>query len=235
MKVTKQRLLFLSLFVTLLVTLLVACGRNTSNTTTTNTPTTAAQEEEQQDDSSQSLQIIEDSDETTNTTSEQESETSGTNVPIVAMQSKLLNISDRSPVKKGVLAPDFSYTLADGKTYTLSDMQGKKVMINFWATWCPPCNAEMPDIQDAMTKFEDDGFTVLAVSQDLETNLIEPFGKKYALTFPLIADPQGEIGRRYGVRGMPSSYFLNSDGTVNTVVQGMVNINYIEKVLEQME
>lgn len=155
--------------------------------------------------------------------------------PVIAFESGIVDPSDRTPLKKGETAPDFSYTLTDGTTASLSDLHGKKVMINFWATWCPPCNAEMPDIQEAFEKHKDNGFVVLAVSQDLEIDLIEPFAQKYALTFPLIADPQNEISSRYGARGLPSSYFVNSDGTIDAAVQGVVTMKFIDDRIAAMK
>lgn len=154
---------------------------------------------------------------------------------VLALESTLLNPTDRSPIAKGKEAPDFSYTLVDGTQHTLSDFRGQKVMLNFWATWCPPCNAEMPDIQEAAVRFEDKGFMVLALSQDAQVELIEPFAQKYALTFPLIADPRNEIASRYGARGLPSSYFVNTDGTIHSVQQGMVNVETIEQRIEEMQ
>ncbi len=154
---------------------------------------------------------------------------------VLALESTLLNPTDRSPIAKGTQAPDFSYTLVAGTQHKLSDFRGQKVMLNFWATWCPPCNAEMPDIQEAAVRFEDKGFTVLALSQDAQVELIEPFAQKYALTFPLIADPRNEIASRYGARGLPSSYFVNTDGTIHSVRQGMVDVETIEQRIEEMQ
>ncbi|NJN67141.1 MAG: TlpA family protein disulfide reductase [Chloroflexaceae bacterium] len=145
--------------------------------------------------------------------------TAGEGEQLVALESALI---DREPgqLTRGGLAPDFSYTLADGTTHTLSEHRGRRVMINFWATWCPPCKAEMPDIQKAFEQFRDDGFVVLAVSQDPETRVIEPFVLNHSLTFPVIADPSSEIAQRYGARALPSSYFINTDGTLFAKVLG---------------
>lgn len=153
---------------------------------------------------------------------------------MLALESSLI---DRKPsaLSAGDPAPDFSYTLEDGTTHQLSDLQGKKVLVNFWATWCPPCKAEMPDIQEAAETFREEGFRVLAVSQDPEPQRIAPFARSLQLTFPVIADPESEIARRYGVRGLPSSFFINTDGTIHSSVMGMVSVNSIERHLSAME
>jgi peroxiredoxin len=163
-------------------------------------------------------------------TSGDEGETGGT---VIAMESALID-RELKPLAKGDPAPDFSYTLADGTTHTLSGHQGTKVMINFWATWCPPCKAEMPDIQRAFEQYKGDGFVVLAVSQDPETRLIAPFVRQHGLTFPVIADPSNEIAQRYGARGLPSSYFVNADGTLHAKVLGMMSVDLIGKRLAEM-
>lgn len=153
---------------------------------------------------------------------------------LVALESSLLD--HRAAVGgKGSPVPDFSYTLTDGSTHHLSDLQGQRVMINFWATWCPPCNAEMPDIQEAFQELRDEGFVVLAVSQDADVRRIEPFVRQNSLTFPVIADPQGKIGRSYGVRGLPSSYFINSDGTLHSRTLGVVSVPIIKQQLADMQ
>lgn len=151
----------------------------------------------------------------------------------IAYQSNVLDHGSVRP-QQGDTSPDFSFTFEDGSTHKLSDLRGKRVLLNFWATWCPPCNAEMPDIQSAAVQFQNQDFVVLAVSQDLEVNAIAPFAQRLNLTIPLIADPSFEIGSRYGVRNLPMSFFINRDGTISSGVIGMVNRDTIQQRLEQM-
>ncbi len=152
----------------------------------------------------------------------------------IAINSKLLD-HKASPPGVGDPAPDFSYTLPDGSVHKLSDYRGKKILINFWATWCPPCKAEMPDIQEAANRFKDEDFMVLALSQDMQPQLIEPFAREKQLTIPLIPDPQGEIASKYGARGLPTSFFVHPDGTISSGVVGMLDIDSIEQHLDKME
>ncbi len=219
----------------LLLLLLVACGRNTAPVSSEQSASAPQAETAAQNTSSDTDEVTVPEQPADGSDSDEAAASSTSGEALIALESDLVDPTTRHRIAHGEPAPDFSYTLLDGSTHKLSDLQGKKVMINFWATWCPPCNAEMPDIQEASEKFADEGFVVLAVSQDIETELIPPFAQKFNLTFPLIADPRQQIGSTYGVRGMPSSYFLNTDGTIHSMVQGMVNVDIIEQTLENIE
>jgi cytochrome c biogenesis protein CcmG, thiol:disulfide interchange protein DsbE len=122
----------------------------------------------------------------------------------------------------GFPAPDFSLKTPDGKAYTLSDLRGQAILINLWATWCPPCRAEMPAIQRLYEEYRAQGFIVLAVNSTIQDDplAIAPFVKEYALTFPILLDETGEFSRSYEIRSLPSSYFVNRDGTINELVIG---------------
>lgn len=221
----------------LLLLLLVACGRNTVSVSSEQPVSTPQAETAAQNTSSapDEVTVPEEPADGSDSDSDETAAQSPSGDALIALESNLVDPTTRQRIARGEPAPDFSYTLLDGSTHKLSDLQGKKVMINFWATWCPPCNAEMPDIQEASEKFADEDFVVLAVSQDAEAELIAPFAQKFNLTFPLIADPRQQIGSTYGVRGLPSSYFLNTDGTIHSMVQGMVNTDFIEQTLENIE
>jgi peroxiredoxin len=135
----------------------------------------------------------------------------------------------------GEMAPDFAFTLADGTTQKLSDLRGKKVLINFWATWCPPCMAEMPDIQEAADTYENEGFVVLAVNSAEEQAKVEAFAEEYNLTIPLITNRSGDISMAYGARNLPTSFFLNTDGTISYRQIGIMDKAFIETRLENMQ
>lgn len=139
----------------------------------------------------------------------------------------------------GFAAPDFKLNTPEGETYTLSELKGKAVLLNLWATWCPPCRAEMPAIQKMYEQYKDQGFIVLAVnmtSQDNPLN-IAPFVKEYGLHFPILLDETGEISAAYQLRSLPSSYFIDRDGIISEVVIGgpmseALLRTRIEKILE---
>jgi len=124
--------------------------------------------------------------------------------------------------QQGFLAPDFELQATDGETVKLSDLRGQAVLVNLWATWCPPCRAEMPSIEKVYNEYKDDGLVVLAVDmtyQDTQSN-IAPFVAEYGLTFPILLDQSGDVGNAYQLRSLPSSFFINRDGTINEVVIG---------------
>jgi cytochrome c-type biogenesis protein len=213
MMYSMTRKLALLLIVVVFVGGVAGCGSATQDET-------AAGEGQETNEESTAGNAADEADETVTTT--------------VARESELID-TEIAPLKQGEPAPDFTYTLPDGTTHSLSDFKGKKVLINFWATWCPPCKAEMPDIQEAFERFEDEGFLVIGVSQDGDVDLIEPFAQEYGVTFPLIADPDHHIGTRYGVRGMPVSYFVDTDGAFYGRKMGMVDVSFIEDILNEME
>jgi len=124
--------------------------------------------------------------------------------------------------QKGFLAPDFTLETLDGETVTLSDLRGQAVLVNFWATWCPPCRAEMPAFQEAYQDYEDQGFVIVAVNATLQDNPadIAAFIAEYGLSFPVVLDVEGVANRLYQVQSLPTSFFIDKDGVISEVVIG---------------
>jgi len=124
--------------------------------------------------------------------------------------------------QKGFLAPDFELKTTTGEAIKLSDLRGQAVLVNLWATWCPPCRAEMPAIEKVYNEYKDDGLVVLAVNmtyQDTFSN-IAPFVDEYGLTFPILLDETGSVGKDYQLRSLPSSFFVDRKGIIREVVIG---------------
>lgn len=122
----------------------------------------------------------------------------------------------------GFLAPDFTLQTMDGETVSLSDFRGQGVLLNLWASWCPPCLTEMPAMQSVYDQYMDQGFVVLAVnitSQDSKESAIR-FAEQNNLSFPILFDITGEVARAYQMRAFPSSFFIGSDGIIQEVVIG---------------
>jgi cytochrome c biogenesis protein CcmG/thiol:disulfide interchange protein DsbE len=130
--------------------------------------------------------------------------------------------NELSAPQTGFPAPDFTLNTPSGETITLSNLQGQTVLVNFWATWCPPCRAEMPAIQKVYEEYRDQGFTVLAVNSAFQDDplAIVPFAVEYGLTFPILLDETADVSRAYQVRSLPSSYFINRYGVITQVVIG---------------
>jgi peroxiredoxin len=131
--------------------------------------------------------------------------------------------SGRIPLPlKGYIAPDFSLNTPAGEKITLYNLRGHAVLVNIWATWCPPCREEMPAIQQYYQQYKDQGLIVLGVNSTLQDNpiAIVPFVHEYGLTFPILLDETGQLGPKYDLRSLPSSYFINRDSTIFDVVIG---------------
>jgi cytochrome c biogenesis protein CcmG/thiol:disulfide interchange protein DsbE len=127
----------------------------------------------------------------------------------------------RAP-QKGFAAPDFTLQTFGDETYTLSDMRGNAVLVNFWASWCPPCRSEMPAMQQVYDDLRDQGFIVLAVNSTHQDNLGDAitFAQVHKLSFPILLDRDGSAGRSYDVRSLPTSFFIDPDGVIQDVVVG---------------
>jgi peroxiredoxin len=112
-------------------------------------------------------------------------------------------------------APNFSLQGEEGKTYRLKDYRGKVVILNFWATWCPPCREEMPSMERAWKKVKDDNdIAILAINVGEDADTIFEFMGHYPVTFPLLMDIDGNVVKQYPVRGLPTTYIIDPAGTV---------------------
>jgi peroxiredoxin len=112
-----------------------------------------------------------------------------------------------------VAAPDFSLTTLEGRPAQLRELRGKLVLLNFWATWCAPCLHEMPSMQRLYQTFKDTEFALLAVAMDRQgEEVARPFVDNLKLTFPVLLDPTLDVGRQYGVRGLPTTYLIDPEG-----------------------
>jgi peroxiredoxin len=117
-------------------------------------------------------------------------------------------------------ADDFTIPTSDGKTFKLSAQRGRAVLINFWATWCPPCLEEMPALERLWRAQKDAGFVMLAVTVDANPKLAAPFVERHKFTFVVGHDPKMELANTYGVRALPSSFVIDRDGRLTAVAIG---------------
>ncbi|HET6824244.1 MAG TPA: TlpA disulfide reductase family protein [Anaerolineales bacterium] len=124
--------------------------------------------------------------------------------------------------QQGFLAPDFELKTPTGETIHLSELRGQAVLVNLWATWCPPCREEMQSIENVYQEYKGKAFTVLAVNMTYQDDplAIIPFVNEQKLTFPILLDETGEMANVYQLRSLPSSYFIRPDGIINEVVIG---------------
>jgi peroxiredoxin len=118
------------------------------------------------------------------------------------------------------LAEDFSLPTPAGGTFKLAEHRGKVVMVNFWATWCPPCLEEMPAMDRLYRQHRDAGFVLVAVSVDADPKKVTPFVTQHKLTFPVGLDPRMDLANAYAVRALPSSFFVGRDGNLAALAIG---------------
>lgn len=113
-------------------------------------------------------------------------------------------------------APDFELMDMDGEAHSLSDYAGKVVLINFWATWCPPCVREMPSMERLYQRLQDEPFVVLAINQFETTDHVFAFMGQLEVfpSFPILFDPESDISQAFGVRGLPTSFLLDRQGRI---------------------
>jgi peroxiredoxin len=137
-------------------------------------------------------------------------------------------------------APAFTLPGLDGRMVSLSDYRGKVVVVNIWATWCPPCVDEMPSLEKLYREFEAENFAILAVSIDSGgIEAVAPFMKKHALTFSALIDPQAAIRTGYKTTGVPETFIINKQGILVKKVIGPLNWaapevkRYIRKLLQE--
>jgi peroxiredoxin len=138
-----------------------------------------------------------------------------------------------APVQ-GALAPGFTLETLSGETVSLGDFRDRPVLINFWATWCGPCRLEMPAIQTRYERYQDTGFTVLAVNFDEPASAVEAFRQELGLTFPLLLDPGAVVQERYRNRTYPASFFVDSEGVIRVHHIGLMTESQLDQNLAQI-
>lgn len=117
---------------------------------------------------------------------------------------------------------DFSLSLLAGTDQRLSALKGKVVFLNFWATWCPPCRAEMPSMETLYNRYRSKNFTLLAVDLGEGKADVQKFVNNLKLTFPVALDSNEKVSSLYGIEAIPTSYLINKDGAIVGGVQGSI-------------
>ncbi len=129
--------------------------------------------------------------------------------------------SSPSP-REGFLAPDFTLDTLQGEKVTLSHLRGKIVVVNFWATWCLPCRKETPALEKAYEQYEDSGIVILGVNLTNQDSVsdVESFVQEFKLTYPILLDRDGSVSNLYQIEGLPTTFFINREGIIRTVIVG---------------
>lgn len=133
----------------------------------------------------------------------------------------------RGGLKEGVKAPDFELKTLTGESVKLSDLKGKKVMVNFWATWCPPCKKEMPEMEQFYQE-SGDQITILAVNIDPQLD-VQKFVDENNITFPILLDEDDAVNQAYQTLTIPTTYFIDSKGIIQHTFFGSMTLDDMEK------
>ena len=138
---------------------------------------------------------------------------------VVSLDETIRELDLIRPSRRKV-AEDFTLKMPDGKSFRLSDQRGKTVIVNFWATWCPPCREEMPAMERLYQQHKGRGLVLVAVSLDADPAVVAPYVRENKFTFPIALDPKSEIASKYGVRALPSSFVIDREGTMTALALG---------------
>ncbi|MCS6884503.1 MAG: TlpA disulfide reductase family protein [Acidobacteriota bacterium] len=147
------------------------------------------------------------------------------NTPAELKSSKYFGESD--PVK------DFSLKTLDGETVGLSEFKGKILILNFWATWCPPCRKEIPDLIAVQKAYKDKGVVILGVAVDEELDDVRSFVRKYEINY-MVALDDGSIFSQWEGEGIPLTFFIDRRGRIKNRSEGMLTRQEIDEILQQL-
>lgn len=176
-------------------------------------------------------------------TESSQTETSQPDTSQAASESSAAEESEEPQESENALPAAFDFTLTDqyGNSHTLSDYQGQTVFLNFWATWCPPCRAEMPDIQKIYEEYqenEDDSLVILGIASpdvgdEKSKEGITEFLEENGYTYPVLMDEGGEQFLSYKVRSLPTTYMIDKDGNIFGYVNGQISEETMRSIIEQ--
>ncbi len=136
--------------------------------------------------------------------------------------------------EEGKEAPDFRVRTLDGEYFQLSDLRGQPVWINFWASWCRSCRAEMPDIQAVHEKYHDKGLVIIAVNREEPASTVKDYAEGTGLTFTIGLDFDLRIAGEYGVTGLPMHFFVDEEGVLREIRYGSMSEKTMEEKVEAL-
>lgn len=146
-------------------------------------------------------------------------------------------VTEEVGLEKGEKAPDFTLENLDGEKMKLSDFEGKKVLLNFWASWCGPCRAEMPDMQKFYEEYSDDVEIVAVNVRSTERNdeVVEEFLEEYGATFVVLSDVEALVSGVYDAYSLPTSYLINRDGVIQNRAIGPLTYDAMVREFDKMD
>jgi len=135
-------------------------------------------------------------------------------------RSESSSATSRSPIRQDQPAPDFALDDLEGRTVRLSDLRGQVVLVNLWATWCPPCRAEMPDLAALYQTYKGEGFVILGVDDQERAQTVADFMARNPVPYPILLDPDSRVARAYGVSYLPASFLIDRRGVLRATLPG---------------
>lgn len=138
-----------------------------------------------------------------------------------------LSVGNISAPAVGYQAPDFTLSTLTGETFTLSEGRGQPLVVNFWATWCPPCRAEIPFFQAAARKYNG-RVAIVGVDDGEPSSLVATFSNELGMTYPIPLDEDSAVSKAYRVNSLPTTYFIDSQGMITNIHIGIISQAVLE-------
>ena len=146
-----------------------------------------------------------------------------------------LTSEDRGLIQIGDAAPDFILTDLEGQTHQLSDYKGQGIFLNFWGTWCKPCEKEMPYIENQYNKFKEKGVQTIAVNVGESKFQVENFVDEYNMSFPVVIDKQKDVQNAYTVGPLPTTLLIDPEGKIIKIITGEMTEEDIESYMTMIQ
>ena len=148
-----------------------------------------------------------------------------------AQNDEAAQIAATTRAKQGTLAPDFTVEMIDGSRITLADLRGKVVLVNFWATWCPPCREELKYVQaDIIDRFKGKDFVFIPISRGETRRAVEDFRKRMGYEFPMGLDPDQSIFGKFATNYIPRNFLIDRNGRIVLATVGFKKAEFVKLV-----
>lgn len=158
--------------------------------------------------------------------------------PKEPLSEESITVTTQSGIKEGQLAPDFELKTADGQIARLSDFRGQKILLNFWASWCPPCKSEIPDLNEFYKEHKKENVTVLSINMtyaEESKQAVHTFRDMYKINYPILLDQSGNIAKLYRIITIPTSYFIDANGIIRKRIIGPLQKENIENLIKTLD
>lgn len=133
------------------------------------------------------------------------------------------------------VAPNFSLIAVTGERIELKEVykENNLTVVNFWATWCPPCRAEIPEFIEVYREYKDRGVEILAVNLGEDADSVRDFVRSYGMTFPVLLDPEGKTGEAYMIRAIPTTFFIDKRGVIRWIQTGTMSYKQLKSLVDR--